>query len=302
MEKIYGKWYPWQELSAYPMMLYYFIKGKKLKELLEEKIAKAKKKATKKEFSERELYENQIEYDKLDNLFSLYFKEVDKSDVHSFKDKIEYCLQKYKLETQKHLTASRVVILQGNFLTGAEKTLYLYFTLLKTFKKEVPKSIKIKNTQINYNIHLEETTNNMIDNSQETTQYHIHIEDKNEDVTTTKDNQPTDLKSIFTKEDYIDKFKELLTEEGLFVKDKIVLDCRGKNFLVVILAYLRLRKIGVIHHSSSNKKIIDFMKLEYDWDIPKATFSTYSKGISRKEIKIKHPELCNRINAIFDIE
>ncbi len=131
MKNIYGKWYPWQELLAYPLMLYYFIKGKRLKELLDGKIENAKYKATEKEFSEKELYENKIEYEKLNNLFSIYFKEVEESDVHSFDDKIEYCLEKYKLETDKHLSASRVIILQDNFLRGAEKTLYLYFALNK---------------------------------------------------------------------------------------------------------------------------------------------------------------------------
>jgi hypothetical protein len=45
--KLYGSWYIWEELVSYPMMLYYWIKGDKIKKLLSERIKKQNKEQNK---------------------------------------------------------------------------------------------------------------------------------------------------------------------------------------------------------------------------------------------------------------
>lgn len=128
-KKLYGRWYIWEELVGYPMMLYYWIKGDRIKKLLSERIRKAKHRAEQEVLTEKTKNEFLIEYEKLDNFFSQHFKEISQFNSHNFQDKINYCLQQYRKESAKKLTSSNLMKLQGNFLTGAEKTLYLYFLL-----------------------------------------------------------------------------------------------------------------------------------------------------------------------------
>ena len=135
--KLYGSWYIWEELVSYPMMLYYWIKGDKIKKLLSERIKNAKQRAEQEVLTEKTKNEFLIEYEKLDNFFSYHFKQIDKSRSHNFQEKINYCVQQYKTESSKHFNSSSLMKLQGNFLNGAENTLFLYFTLDRKVKREI---------------------------------------------------------------------------------------------------------------------------------------------------------------------
>lgn len=134
-KKLYGRWYIWEELVGYPMMLYYWIKGDKIKKLLSERIRKAKHRAEQEVLTEKTKNQFLIEYEKLDNFFSYHFKEIDKSRSHNFQEKINYCVREYKKESSKHFNSSSLMKLQSNFLVGAEKTLFLYITLDQKVKR-----------------------------------------------------------------------------------------------------------------------------------------------------------------------
>lgn len=136
-KKLYGRWYFWEEIIGYPMMLYYWIKGDKIQKMLSERIEKARQKAEQITLTEKNKNEFIIEYENLDNFFSFHFKEIDKSRNHNFEDKIKYCLKQYRKESSKQLTSSNMMILQGNFLNGAENTLFLYFVLDKKVRREI---------------------------------------------------------------------------------------------------------------------------------------------------------------------
>ena len=136
-KKLYGRWYIWEELVGYPMMLYYWIKGDKIKKLLSERIKKAKHRAEQEVLTEKTKNEFLIEYEKLDNFFSYHIKEIEKSRSHNFQEKINYCVREYKKESSKHFNSSSLMKLQGNFLNGAETTLFLYFALESKTKREI---------------------------------------------------------------------------------------------------------------------------------------------------------------------
>lgn len=136
-KKLYGRWYFWEEIIGYPMMLYYWIKGDKIQKMLSERIEKARQKAEQITLTEKNKNEFIIEYENLDNFFSFHFKEIDKSRNHNFEDKIKYCLKQYRKESSKQFTSSNMMILQGNFLNGAEDTLFLYFALDKKVRREI---------------------------------------------------------------------------------------------------------------------------------------------------------------------
>ncbi len=136
-KKLYGRWYVWEELVGYPMMLYYWIKGDKIKKLLFERIEKAKQRAKQEKLTEKTKSEFLIEYERQDNFFSYHFREIDKSRNHNFEDKINYCLKQYRKESLKQLTSSNLMKLQGNFLNGAEIALFYYFALQQKVSEDV---------------------------------------------------------------------------------------------------------------------------------------------------------------------
>lgn len=90
-KKLYGKWFFWDELAGYPMMLYYWIKGNKIQKMLSVRIDKAISKANQMVLTEKTKNEFLIEYDKQDNFFSFHFKNIDESRNHNFQEKIDYC-------------------------------------------------------------------------------------------------------------------------------------------------------------------------------------------------------------------
>lgn len=149
-KKLYGRWYIWEELIGYPMMLYHWIKGDKIKKLLSERIKKAKFRAEQEILTEKDKNELLIEYEKLDNFFGYHFKEINQFNSHNFQEKINYCLKQYRKESSKKLTSSNLMKLQGNFLTGAEKTLFIYF-LLYDEKKTKNSFLSIFSSEENYN-------------------------------------------------------------------------------------------------------------------------------------------------------
>lgn len=136
-KKLYGKWFFWDELVGYPMMLYYWIKGDKINKLLTIRIEKARTKASRIELTKKIKNELLIEYNKQDSFFSYHFKNIDESRDHNFQDKINYCLLCFRDESKRNLSSSKLMILQENFLNGAEHTLFLYFALKGKVKREI---------------------------------------------------------------------------------------------------------------------------------------------------------------------
>lgn len=104
--KLYGRWCIWEELVSYPMMIYYWIKGDKIKKLLSERIKNAKYRAEQEVLTEKTKNEFLIEYEKLDNFFSDHFKKINEFNSHNFNEKIAYCLQQYRKESAMKLTSS----------------------------------------------------------------------------------------------------------------------------------------------------------------------------------------------------
>lgn len=136
-KKLYGRWNFWEEFVGYPMMIYYRIKGERIQRLLSKRIDKAKQKASKIVLTEKIKNEFLIQYEKLDNFFSFHFKDIDASRNHNFEDKIQYCLDQYRRESNHLISSSNLMKLQGNFLNGAEATLFLYFALESKTKREI---------------------------------------------------------------------------------------------------------------------------------------------------------------------
>lgn len=135
--KLYGSWKIWEEFVGYPMMIYFWIRGQKIQGLLHRRIEKAKQKSSKIILNEKLRNEFLIRYEKLDNFFSFHFKDIDTSRNHNFEEKIKYCLDQYKKESTSLLSSSNLMKLQGNFLNGAEKTLFLYFALESKTNREI---------------------------------------------------------------------------------------------------------------------------------------------------------------------
>ena len=76
-KKLYGRWFFWDEIIGFPMMIYYWIKGEKIRKMLENKINSAKEKSNLINLTEKTKNEYLIEYEKVNNFFSLHFKEID---------------------------------------------------------------------------------------------------------------------------------------------------------------------------------------------------------------------------------
>ncbi len=135
--KLYGRWNFWEEFVGYPMMIFYWIKGEKISKMLAKRIEKAKQKSSQISLTDKKRNELLIRYENLDNFFSFHFKNVDASRNHNFEEKIEYCLEQYRKESVSILSSSNLMKLQGNFLNGAETTLFLYFALESKTKREI---------------------------------------------------------------------------------------------------------------------------------------------------------------------
>ena len=73
-KKIYGRWFIWEEFVGIPMIVYHWIKGDRIKKLLSERIDKARKNGEQVELTEKIKQEFLIEYERLDNFFSYYFR------------------------------------------------------------------------------------------------------------------------------------------------------------------------------------------------------------------------------------
>jgi len=136
-KKLYGQWKLWEEFIGYPMMIYFWIRGQKIQNLLQMRIKKAQQKSSKIILNEKLRNELLIRYEQLDNFFSFHFKDIDESRNHNFEEKIQYCLDQYKKESNSLLTSSNLMKLQGNFLNGAETTLFLYFALKHKTNREI---------------------------------------------------------------------------------------------------------------------------------------------------------------------
>ncbi|MDQ8143424.1 hypothetical protein [Chryseobacterium sp. CFS15] len=136
-KKLYGRWNIWEEFVGYPMMIYYWLKGEKIQKLLQRRIEKAEHKSSKIVLNEKIKNEFLIKYEKLDNFFSFHFKDIDASRNHNFEEKIQYCLNQYKKESTSLISSSNLMKLQGNFLSGAEITLFLYFALERKTKRDI---------------------------------------------------------------------------------------------------------------------------------------------------------------------
>ncbi|MDF2932891.1 MAG: hypothetical protein K0R36_2222 [Chryseobacterium sp.] len=119
------------------MMIYYWIRGQNIQKLLRRRIEKAQQKSSKIVLTKKLRNEFLIKYEKLENFFSFHFKDIDKSRNHNFEEKIRYCLDQYKKESNSLITSSNLMKLQSNFLNGAETTLFLYFALESKTNREI---------------------------------------------------------------------------------------------------------------------------------------------------------------------
>lgn len=136
-KKLYGRWNFWEEFVGYPMMIYHLIKRERIQERLNRRIEKAQQKSSKVILNEKLRNEFLIKYENLDNFFSFHFKDIDTSRNHNFEEKIQYCLDLYKKESTSLISSSNLIKLQGNFLNGAETTLFLYFALESKTNREI---------------------------------------------------------------------------------------------------------------------------------------------------------------------
>lgn len=101
------------------------------------RIEKAQQKSSKVILNEKLRNEFLIKYENLDNFFSFHFKDIDTSRNHNFEEKIQYCLDLYKKESTSLISSSNLIKLQGNFLNGAETTLFLFFALESKTNREI---------------------------------------------------------------------------------------------------------------------------------------------------------------------
>lgn len=183
--KLYGKWNFWQEIIGYPLMLYYWIRGKQIQQLLSHRIDRARLKADKVLLKKKKKDELLIEYENICNFFSYHFKKIDSSRNHNFQEKIAYCLEQYKIESSKQLSAARLMILQENFLNGAENTLFLYFALEGKVTSDIHLSdiiIGRKNTVLfldflRENKFIDENSNLLVDNKSSFIRLHRFLKD-----------------------------------------------------------------------------------------------------------------------------
>ncbi len=136
-KKLYGRWNFWEEFVGYPMMIFYWIKGEKISKMLSKRIEIAKQKSSEISLTNKKRNEFLIRYEKLDNFFSFHFKNIDASRNHNFEEKIEYCIEQYRKESLSILSSGNLMKLQGNFLNGAQTTLFLYFALESKTKREI---------------------------------------------------------------------------------------------------------------------------------------------------------------------
>ena len=136
---LYLKYNPGAEIIAIPFIVSRIIKGKNIKELLYEIINALREKAANVKLNELEKFEAQIEYNNIENFFATHFKALENSNEHTFEDKIKYCLKKYAKESKSLLSAANTVVLEENFLKGAQETLFYYFIINENKK---PKNIR----------------------------------------------------------------------------------------------------------------------------------------------------------------
>jgi len=135
--KLYGRWNLWEEFAGFTMIVYHLIKREKIQDRLQRRVEKAQQKSSTIILNEKLRNEFLIKYEKLENFFSFHFKDIDASRNHNLEEKIQYCLDQYKKESNSLLTSSNLMKLQGNFLNGAEITLFLYFVLESKTHKEI---------------------------------------------------------------------------------------------------------------------------------------------------------------------
>lgn len=184
-KKLYGRWNFWEEFAGYPMMIYLWIRKPKIHDRLRSTIEKAQQKSSKIVLDEKLRNEFLIRYEKLDNFFSFHFKDIDQSRNHNFEEKILYCLDQYKKESNSLLSSSNLMKLQGNFLNGAETTLFLYFALKHKTNRKIAlsdimvgdNSSKIFHTFLKEKKFIDENHNLLVDQKSSFIRIHRFLKD-----------------------------------------------------------------------------------------------------------------------------
>lgn len=159
---IYLPFNPLSEVIAVPFLVSRIFKGKKIKDLIDEKIDLAREKSAKINLTEIDRVEKELEYENLDNFFVKNFRALDNSIAHTFSDRITYCLNQYSKESRKIKTASNLVVLEENFLKGAEKALLLYFLFDKDDKDKSELQDNVIQNLISDKIQADKEINNEI--------------------------------------------------------------------------------------------------------------------------------------------
>ena len=272
---IYLRFNPFSEIVALPFLLNRIFKGQKIKELLNAKIEYARDLASRSKFTDIEKFEKNLEYQNLDNFFANHFKKLDESSYHFFDDKIKYCLKQYLMESRKIWTSTNLVVLEENFLKGAEKTLFLYFIL---FDNKIEFSEKAVG-EVEINLEIEEI---------EKAKFETKFESKIEKSIT--------LKQIFRNQELFDKidFSKLKEQNVIYNKDSEDFTPRAREVSDVLIFLSYLSKINLIklEHGNNYQDIILKILAEIsDKDVDRSLISRIYNTVQTDEKKLSKPNL-----------
>lgn len=287
------------------------VKKEKIKDSLDIIIYDSKRDAKKtpvNTFSPSYIQHMRDEYQAQDDFFSGYFKSEAIKDF-SFEEKIKYCLEKYKVESRKISSATNSLILEGDFLVGAKKTLILYFFFQQNkldIDSPTPEEDKIlmqiNNIVVNVNQQsvkhvVRNSVANKIDNSviNNYTEYTPTINNYNEyiyedrDERKNKENQldtenivkEITLSSLFKKEDYHRIFHEVLSYEEI-LPDNGAFKRGNKSIVAFIL--LKLQSKRIIQQATNAKELSQTTANAFGDSISETVFSKVRKeGVGNNE-------------------
>ena len=284
---IYLPFNPLSEVIAVPFLVSRIFKGKKIKDLIDEKIDLAREKSAKINLTEIDRVEKELEYDNLDNFFVKNFRALDNSIAHSFDDKITYCLDQYSKESRKIFTASNLVVLEENFLKGAEKTLLLYFSLFE--KNDEVIVVNEEDILLNEEI-IKVDEEDSITN--DTIIRHTYLETNK---VTNLENSLT-LKEFFKDQELFSKieFSRLKEQDVIFIKnvDDFIFRKRAARDIFILVIYLsEIKFINIEHGNNYQDKLLEILSEIGVKQVGKSIISRIYNGIVHESGGLSKPDL-----------
>src|SRR5690554_1460893 len=292
----YVKYPSFHELIGVPLFtvkaIKRLIKKEKIEDSLSIIIEKSRQKAN--EMSEKEHSESNValledDFTAFDDLFAKNFKSKQATKM-CFEERIKYCLEKYREQSRNLSSATNSLILEENFLKGAQRILPLYFFFqnsgISVYSEEnkvpvyqIHNNLKIEqnitnhltknvdNSITNYKIEQNNFTQN-VDNSVINNQNTYHIKkDRNTEISD-NDVEPVGLSSIMD-EKIVEKLKQFFELRHISAKHK------GLN--VRKATFIRLHKLlqdeKFIEPSILQKTVIQAMINEYGCKFDPAVYS-----------------------------